>query len=87
MRDEESRLMESVEETIRVGEVNNIPVEISHHKVKGKSNWGKINATLREMERLKLTAMSIPILPQAQALLPSCRPGFLKAVSRRWWQD
>lgn len=53
MRDEESNLMKSVEETINVGEVNNIPVEISHHKVKGKANWGKVNATLREMEKAR----------------------------------
>lgn len=59
MRDEESRLMQSVEETIRVGEVNNIPVEISHHKVKGKSNWGKVNATLREMENARKRGIEV----------------------------
>ncbi len=53
MRDEESNLMKSVEETIRVGEANNIPVEISHHKAKGKANWGKVVATLREMEKAR----------------------------------
>jgi N-acyl-D-aspartate/D-glutamate deacylase len=53
MRDEEGNLMKSVDETIRVGEVNNIPVEISHHKVKGKANWGKVSATLREMEKAR----------------------------------
>jgi N-acyl-D-amino-acid deacylase len=53
MRDEEGNLMQSVDETIKVGEVNAIPVEISHHKVKGKANWGKVNATLREMEQAR----------------------------------
>ncbi len=59
MRDEEYRLMESVEESIRVGEENDIPVEISHHKVKGKSNWGKVNATLRAMEQARKRGVEV----------------------------
>ncbi len=50
MRNEGDRLIESVEETIQVGEVNGISVEISHHKALGKTNWGKVNATLRMLE-------------------------------------
>jgi len=47
IRNEEDRLMESVDEAVKIGEANDIPVEISHFKAKGKPNWGKVNATLR----------------------------------------
>ncbi len=53
MRNEGDRLIESLEEAIKIGEVNGIPIEISHHKATGKSNWGKVNATLRMMERAR----------------------------------
>jgi len=53
MRNEGNKLMEAVEEAIRIGEEAGVPVEISHHKASGKSNWGKVTATLREMERAR----------------------------------
>jgi N-acyl-D-amino-acid deacylase len=59
MRNEGDRLIESVEETIRVGEVNDIPVEISHHKALGKTNRGKINATLRMLEDARRRGVDI----------------------------
>ena len=53
IRNEGKYLIESVEEAIRIGEEAGIPVEISHHKASGKPNWGKVNATLRLMERAR----------------------------------
>jgi len=50
LRNEGYMLMEALEEAIKIGEEANIPVEVSHHKAVGKENWGKIKATLREME-------------------------------------
>ncbi len=50
MRNEEDRLVDSVDETIRIGETNGVPVEISHLKAKGRANWGKVNSVLRIME-------------------------------------
>ncbi|MDR3230430.1 MAG: D-aminoacylase [Synergistaceae bacterium] len=50
MRSEGSMLTESVEATIEVGRKCRIPVEISHHKVTGRCNWGKLHRTLRIME-------------------------------------
>jgi N-acyl-D-amino-acid deacylase len=50
IRDEATRLIESVKEAIRIGEENDIPVEISHHKAMCEENWGKINHTLSLME-------------------------------------
>lgn len=53
MRNEGDKLIESVEEAITIGEQNGVPVEISHHKTAGRFNWGKVNATLRAMERAR----------------------------------
>ena len=36
MRDEGSRLVQSVEETLRIGREAKIPVQISHHKAAGR---------------------------------------------------
>ena len=59
IRNEEDRLMESVDEAIKIGEANDIPVEISHFKAKGKPNWGKVNATLRELESARVRGIQV----------------------------
>ena len=59
MRNESDRLIESVEETIRIGDANDIPVEIPHHKALGKTNWGKVNATLRMLEDVRRRGVDI----------------------------
>lgn len=53
IRNESKRLIEAVEEAIEIGEKAGVPVQISHHKASGKPNWGKVNATLRLMERAR----------------------------------
>ncbi len=59
IRNEGDRLIESVEEAIRVGESNNIPVEIAHHKASGRTNWGKVNGSLRLMEQARKRGVEI----------------------------
>jgi len=46
MRDESNFVVEAVQETIRVGEQTGCRVDISHHKMLGKPNWGKQKQTL-----------------------------------------
>jgi len=53
IRNEGDRLMEAVEEAIKIGEENNIAIEISHHKACGKENWGKVSASLKLMEQAR----------------------------------
>jgi N-acyl-D-amino-acid deacylase len=53
IRNEADFLMEALKEVIKIGEVNGIPVEISHHKASGESNWGKVNATLRAIREAR----------------------------------
>ena len=40
MREECLGLIESVQETIRIGEEGNLPTQITHHKVVGAKMWG-----------------------------------------------
>jgi dihydroorotase/N-acyl-D-amino-acid deacylase len=42
MRSEGDAVMESIDETVRIGREAHIPVEIWHLKVAGKNNWGKM---------------------------------------------
>ncbi|MFX0097597.1 MAG: amidohydrolase family protein [Candidatus Hodarchaeota archaeon] len=46
IRNESDRLLEAVEEAVAIGESAKIPVEISHLKSAGKSNWGGVNKAL-----------------------------------------
>lgn len=50
MRNESDQLIEATAEAIKIGEVNGISVELSHHKAIGKANWGKVNTTLKMLE-------------------------------------
>ncbi|MEJ7778022.1 MAG: D-aminoacylase [Daejeonella sp.] len=46
IRDEENNAMDAINEAINIGKEANMPVQISHFKVGGRSNWGKSNMTL-----------------------------------------
>jgi N-acyl-D-amino-acid deacylase len=51
MRDEGDRVMESLEETFRIGRELGVPVVVSHHKVVGTQNHGRSTETLPLIER------------------------------------
>jgi N-acyl-D-aspartate/D-glutamate deacylase len=46
MRDEGSRLLDSIRETLRIGEEAGVPVQVSHHKASGRANWGLVVESL-----------------------------------------
>jgi dihydroorotase/N-acyl-D-amino-acid deacylase len=46
MREEASRVVESVAETIRIGEEGGLPTQVTHHKVVGPGYWGASERTL-----------------------------------------
>jgi len=46
MRNESSKVIESVRETIAIAEKASLPGQITHHKVSGPRNWGKSVETL-----------------------------------------
>ncbi|HEY3121252.1 MAG TPA: amidohydrolase family protein, partial [Vicinamibacteria bacterium] len=47
MRNEAAQVVQSVAETIRIGEEGALPTQVTHHKIIGKGNWGKSTETLR----------------------------------------
>jgi N-acyl-D-amino-acid deacylase len=51
MRDEGERILDSLEESFRVGRELGVPVVISHHKVAGKANHGRSAETLPFIEK------------------------------------
>ena len=48
MRSEGNRLVEAVEELIRISREANIPAEIYHLKAAGQANWPKMDAGDRD---------------------------------------
>lgn len=59
MRNEGDLLVESVQETIRVGLESGVSVEISHHKAAGPKNWGKVKQTLQLMAEASQKGLDI----------------------------
>jgi dihydroorotase/N-acyl-D-amino-acid deacylase len=53
MRDEARYVVESVRETIAIGEQGGLPTHISHHKIAGKNNWGRSRETLRLVDEAR----------------------------------
>lgn len=47
IRSESDRVVDSVKETIRIGEEGRLPTQVTHHKIIGVSNWGKSAETLK----------------------------------------
>ncbi|HEV2368813.1 MAG TPA: D-aminoacylase [Acidimicrobiales bacterium] len=51
MRNEGDRLLEAVEEAVRIGSDAGVGVHISHHKAAGQDNWGKVAESLDRVDR------------------------------------
>jgi dihydroorotase/N-acyl-D-amino-acid deacylase len=61
MRDEAALVLESVRETIRIGEEGGLPTQITHHKIIGKPNWGKTAETLKLVEDARARGVDVTI--------------------------
>jgi N-acyl-D-amino-acid deacylase len=59
MREEGVGLVESVGETIRIGEEGNLPAQITHHKAMGKLTWGKSVETLAMVDAANARGLDI----------------------------
>jgi len=65
MRSESDRVLDAVEEMLRVARKSGCAVHISHLKLAGRGNWGRVDELLGQIERaqaegLKLTADQYP---------------------------
>jgi len=61
MRDEASGILNSVRETIEIGEKGGLPTQVTHHKVIGKANWGKSVDTLRLVDEARARGVDATI--------------------------
>jgi len=60
-RDDAAKLLDSVNETIAIGEKGHLPTQISHAKVVGVANWGKSVDMLRLVDEARLRGVDATI--------------------------
>jgi dihydroorotase/N-acyl-D-amino-acid deacylase len=61
MRNEAAAVLESVKETIAIGEQGRLPTQITHHKIIGKQNWGRSIETLALVARARARGVDVTI--------------------------
>ena len=61
MRDEAAHVLDSVRETIRIGEEGGLPTQITHHKIIGTDNWGLSVETLKLVEAARARGVDVTI--------------------------
>ncbi len=80
MREETTNVVDSVRETIEIGEKGGLPTQVTHHKIIGKASWGKTVDTLRLIDEARARGVDATIdqypytasaTSIAAALLPS----------------
>ena len=59
MRSEGNRLLEAIDELLRISKEANIPAEIYHIKAAGQPNWGKADAMLAKIEAARKAGLKI----------------------------
>lgn len=61
MREEGLAVLDSVRETIRIGEEGGLPTQITHHKVVGVPMWGKSVETLKLVDEARARGVDVTI--------------------------
>ncbi len=61
MRDEAQRLLDSVRETVRIGEEAGLPVQMTHHKAISKDMWGQSVESLALVDAARARGVDITI--------------------------
>jgi len=61
MRDEASKVLDSVRETIGIGERGHLPTQITHHKIIGRPNWGRSVETLTLVDEARARGVDATI--------------------------
>jgi dihydroorotase/N-acyl-D-amino-acid deacylase len=79
MRSEGASEPEALEEAIRIGREANIPVEIFHLKVSGKSRWGTMPAVVQKIDSARASGIDVradqyPYIAGATALASALPP-------------
>jgi N-acyl-D-amino-acid deacylase len=79
MRNEAAGVLDSVRETIAIGERGGLPAQMTHHKIVGPGNWGKSVDTLAMVDAARARGVDVTIdqypytasATSISALLPS----------------
>lgn len=61
MRQEAGKVLDSVKETIAIGEKGLLPTQVTHHKIIGTPNWGKSVETLRLIDEARARGVDATI--------------------------
>ena len=61
MRDEAAGVLDSVRETIAIGERGGLPTQVTHHKIIGSPNWGRSVDTLRCVDEARARGVDVTI--------------------------
>src|SRR5207244_66210 len=61
MRDEAAGVLDSVRETIEIGEKGGLPTQVTHHKIIGKANWGRSVETLKLIDEARARGVDATI--------------------------
>ncbi len=78
IRNEAEDVIESVQEVLDVGKKTGVRLNISHHKVQGRDNWGKQNTTLRMVDEANAKGIytTLDLYPYTRSMnvMRSCMP-------------
>ena len=58
-RDDASKVLDSVRETIAIGEGGGLPTQVTHNKVIGKGNWGRSSEVLRLIDEARARGVDV----------------------------
>lgn len=61
MRNEAAGVLDSVRETIEIGERGGLPTQVTHHKIIGKPHWGKTVQTLQLIDAARARGVDATI--------------------------
>lgn len=89
IRSEGNRLLEAIDELIRIAREAKIPAEIYHLKAAGRANWPKLEEAIRRIEAaraegLRITANMYPYTAGATGLNAAMPPWVQEGGHRAW---
>jgi N-acyl-D-amino-acid deacylase len=87
MRDEAFGVLDSVRETIRIGEEGGLPTQVTHHKIVGPRNYGKSLETLKLLDAARergvdATSDQYPYTASSNAFVASMMPQWAQEGGR-----
>ena len=83
MRSESDRLLEAIDEALRIGREGGVPVEIYHFKAEGRRNWPKMAAAIAKIDSARAAGADVGadmyLYTAGGTSLASCAPPWAAA--------